>query len=46
MTKTRAKGLQLRIRVLTEELGTCTTPAMVRCVKESLQDAERQLSEG
>lgn len=40
-----AKTLRLRIRVLTEELETCTTDAMRRCVKESLLDAERQLSE-
>ena len=40
-----AKALRLRIRVLAEELETCTTPAMRRSVTESLLDAERQLSE-
>jgi hypothetical protein len=41
----RANALRLRITVLTEELSTCTTPAMTRCVTESIIDAERQLTE-
>lgn len=40
-----AETLRLRISYLTEELATCTTEAMRRCVKEQLLDAERQLSE-
>jgi hypothetical protein len=40
-----AKSLRLRIRVLTEELATCTTAAMRRCVMESIVAAERQLTE-
>lgn len=40
-----AKALRLRITVLQEELKTCRTPAEVRCVKESLIDAERQLTD-
>jgi len=42
---TQAKALRFRIQVLTEELATCTTKAMRRCVKEAIIDAERQLTE-
>lgn len=40
-----AKALRLRIQVLNEELATCATYAMRRCVMESIIDAERQLTE-
>jgi hypothetical protein len=42
---TQANALRLRINALAEELATCTTKAMQRCVKQSIIDAERQLTE-
>ncbi len=39
------KSLRLRLTVQTEELTTCTTVAMRRCVAEAIADTERQISE-
>ncbi|MEO7037285.1 MAG: hypothetical protein ABI548_25250 [Polyangiaceae bacterium] len=41
----QAKAIRDRIEALRAELDACTTSAMVRCVMESIIDAERQLTE-
>lgn len=43
-TRCLRRALAHRIAVLTEELATCTTAAMRRCVQESIDDARRQLA--
>jgi hypothetical protein len=43
--RTAAKTLSLRLAVQTEELATCTTAAMRRCVEEAIEDTRRQLRE-
>lgn len=43
MTNAQIKAAALRVSVLEEELGTCTTEAMAQCVKESLDAARARL---
>jgi hypothetical protein len=38
------KSLELRLAVQTEELSTCTTAAMTRCVQEAIAETKRQLA--
>jgi hypothetical protein len=45
MTNAQAKTLRTQINQLAEELTTCTTKAQIRCVKQSIQAAEKQLTE-
>ena len=40
-----AKSLRLRLTAQNEELTTCSTVAMARCVLEAIADTERQLGE-
>ena len=42
---TQAKALRAKINHLAAELETCTTKAQVRCVKQSIQATEKQLTE-
>jgi len=42
---TQAKALRFRLKVLAEELETCSTRAMRRCVTQAIVDVERQLHE-
>ena len=46
MANAQATNLRNRINQLAAELGTCTTKAQVRCIKESIRAAETQLTEG
>lgn len=41
----QAKALRTKISHLQTELESCTTEAQRRCVKETIVDAERQLTE-
>jgi hypothetical protein len=43
--KMQAKALRLRLNTLSQELESCTTRAMRRCVTETIIDTERQLHE-
>jgi len=45
MNTAQAKALRSQINYLAAELGTCTTKAQVRCIKQSIQAAEKQLTE-
>jgi hypothetical protein len=42
---TQAKALRAKINDLATELETCTTKAQARCIKQSIQAAEKQLTE-
>lgn len=44
-TPRRLLTLQLRLESQLAELATCTTPAMARCVEESIADTRRQIAE-
>jgi hypothetical protein len=46
MTNAQAKALRTQISHLAAELATCTEKAKIRCLKQSIQAAEKQLSEG
>lgn len=37
------RTLRIKLVHLTFELATCATPAMRRCVKETMRDAEQQI---
>lgn len=45
LTKTQIKTLRLRLKAQRLELADCTTPAMEKCVIESIDDTLRQLGE-
>ena len=45
MNTARAKALRARINYVAAELETCTTKAQIRCVTQSIQAAEKQLTE-
>jgi hypothetical protein len=40
----RAKKLRNSINYLAQELTLCTTPAMIRCVKQSIRSLELELT--
>ncbi|HKY40744.1 MAG TPA: hypothetical protein VJN18_32640 [Polyangiaceae bacterium] len=44
-SKAHRKALMKRIEILSQEARECTTDAAYRCVKESIDDARRQLRE-
>lgn len=44
-TARHLKTLRLRLATQQQELAEATTAAMARCVRESLEDTERQLAE-
>ena len=44
MNTAQAKALRTQINHLAAELETCTTKAQARCIKQSIQAAERQLT--
>jgi hypothetical protein len=46
MNTAQATALRTQINHLAAELGTCTTKAEIRCLKQSIQAAEKQLTEG
>ena len=45
MNTAQAKALRTQINHLAAELESCTTKAQVRCLKQSIQAAEKQLTE-
>ena len=45
MNTAQAKALRNQINHLAAELESCTTKAQVRCLKQSIQAAEKQLTE-
>jgi hypothetical protein len=45
MNAAQAKALRAQINHLATELAMATTKAQVRCIKQSIQAAEKRLSE-
>jgi len=45
MNSAQAKALRIQINYLVAELETATTKAQVRCIKQAIQAAEKQLTE-